>query len=76
MDNSGGTGIMETDFYDETAPVEFDAAMEQFNSQLRECVRDEWGNLRKGADRKKYGWDANPLVWVIGFTPFTVAKAE
>lgn len=32
------------DFYNEAACAEFDATIEQFKAQLRECVRDEWGN--------------------------------
>lgn len=30
------------DFYDEAASAQFDATIEQFKAQLRECVRDEW----------------------------------
>ena len=33
----------------------------------RERFAHIWDSLRKPADLKQYGWDANPWVWVISF---------
>ena len=33
----------------------------------RAAFRKLWDSLRKPADIGKYGWDANPYVWVISF---------
>ena len=33
----------------------------------RGAFRELWDSLRKPADIGKYGWDANPWVWVISF---------
>ena len=42
----------------------------------RAAFRELWDSLRKRVERDKYGWDANPLVWAIGFTPFKVKKTR
>lgn len=36
-------------------------------SGSRREFRFLWDSLRKPADLKQYGWDANPWVWVISF---------
>lgn len=33
----------------------------------RAAFRKLWDSLRKPANLKQYGWDANPWVWVISF---------
>lgn len=33
----------------------------------RHCRNRHWNSNIKPADRDKYGWDANPWVWVIEF---------
>ena len=33
----------------------------------RAAFRELWDSLRKPADLRQYGWDANPWVWVISF---------
>lgn len=35
-----------------------------------------WNNTIKPADRPKYGWEANPWVWVISFEKITKEEAE
>ena len=40
----------------------------------RADFRDLWDSLRTPADREKYGWAANPWVWVIHF--MRIKKSE
>ena len=40
---------------------------EGVTSGSRREFRFLWDSLRKPADLKQYGWDANPWVWVISF---------
>lgn len=37
------------------------------NSYYPACFAALWDTTTKAADKKKYGWDANPWVWAISF---------
>lgn len=39
-----------------------------------EDFKDLWNSTVKKSDLKKYGWDANPYVWVIEFERLEVAE--
>ena len=38
-----------------------------FNMNQREMFEDLWNSTIKKSDIERYGWDANPWVWVIEF---------
>lgn len=42
----------------------------------RDAFRRLWDSTIKKADRDRYGWDANPWVWVISFERYDPADPE
>lgn len=44
-----------------------EAATHNAETYLRGCFRELWDSTVKSMDLGKYGWDANPWVWVIEF---------
>ena len=36
-------------------------------TQAREIFAGIWDSTLRGSDKDKFGWPANPWVWVIGF---------
>ena len=43
--------------------------------RAKERFFDVWDSTIKPADRDKYGWDANPWVWVVEFEQISKSKA-
>lgn len=57
------------DFLSEGVTIRPEAYNDPENAyqQAKEDFKNIWDSTIKKADRGKYGWEANPWVWVIGF---------
>ena len=55
------------DPYDYQEPIWYDTHKDLLNCAERASFAGMWETTLKPANLPRYGWDANPWVWVIGF---------